>query len=169
MVIQRKELDEELALLASDFQVELISSDTGWSNHDAFFRWAVNTFNTSVMRHRRSPDEHSLLLTDGSTTHETEAAIEEMRKANIHALIFPSRSSHILQPCDMYVLANLKSAFNRMSQPSNQYQAFIQVFSSIQSGTSAMTVIASWSRASLWPLNECNITSNTCVVTNGAF
>ena len=83
------------------------SSPKGWIDSDLFQKW-FDHFTTHI-----PPARPILLIYDGHNSHISVALIEKAMSQDIHILVFPSHTTHLLQPLDVAVFKSLKVAFRR--------------------------------------------------------
>lgn len=87
------------------------ANKTGWINDELFSDWFQHFLDQVQPKSRQQP---TLLLADGHTSHTNNLAlIDKARQNNVVLLIFPSHSTHKLQPLDVAVFKSLKLNYDK--------------------------------------------------------
>ena len=87
---------------------------TGWMTEEMFTAWFDHFISVVQPQSRPQP---VLLLVDGHFSHTRNVEVLEAAKAsNVVMLVFPSHSTHRLQPCDVSFFRSLKSSYDEKAQ-----------------------------------------------------
>jgi hypothetical protein len=90
--------------------VLVTSSPSGWSNNDIGLAWLKEVFERETGRYARTGCR--LLLLDGHSSHLTMDFIEYCNDHKILLAVFPSHSTHTLQPLDVGLFRPLSSHYS---------------------------------------------------------
>ena len=87
---------------------------TGWMTEEMFTVWFDHFVSVVQPKSRPQP---VVLLVDGHYSHTRNVEVLEAAKANnVVILVFPSHSTHRLQPCDVSFFKSLKSTYDDKAQ-----------------------------------------------------
>ena len=110
-----KRLPEELKTFVNSGKIWLASSPTGWMDRQIFLAWCVNfvnwLYNYRSMLPPNIADKAGVLVLDGHTSRECPAGLELLRFANLHVIILPSHTTHVLQLFDVVLASPMKKSF----------------------------------------------------------
>ncbi|KAH7822209.1 putative DDE superfamily endonuclease [Monocercomonoides exilis] len=163
IVIPYKTLPDEYKLATTSQEV-FFPSTTGHVTSSLFFELFRICFLPEIIKKRIAIGEkyrHAALIMDGCVGHFTEE-MKRLCKDNLVDLIkLPSHTSHIIQPNDQFIFANMKRVFARETESGQTTTASQkrEVFTTIlRDGLAAAsypsTIISSWKVTGLWPLDK---------------
>ena len=92
----------------------LVSNESGFCNRRIFKRWYELVMRPEIDRRRKNMSDKNapfLILCDGFTGHDDPVLREMMAVDNVRLVFIPPHSSHLTQPLDKFVFANLKAAY----------------------------------------------------------
>lgn len=92
----------------------LVSNESGFCNRRIFKRWYELVMRPEIARRRNNMSDKNapfLILCDGFTGHDDTVLREMMGVDNVRLVFIPPHSSHLTQPLDKFVFANLKAAY----------------------------------------------------------
>ena len=70
-------------------------------SNEGFRGWTENVFLPHIKKARQNPDEPVLLVVDGHSSRSQADVMESFASNNVHVLVIPAHTSHILQPLDL--------------------------------------------------------------------
>lgn len=162
------------------FQSFFKKTASGWINKDAFREWIQEIFFpelSEVRKQKQMLTETSVLLLDGHHSH-TQVALElkeDLKKNNVIVLVLPPHTSHVLQPLDCGVFAELKGEFRRRNKENSIPELLNFNLTSIAEATrkrielitkflaswkrvaQISTIVQSWGRTGIYPFNPTHI------------
>jgi hypothetical protein len=106
------------ALDLETHQARICSSPSGWTNNDIGLAWLKQVFDRGTKAKARS--SYRSLILDGHESHLTMDFIEYCDQNKILLAVYPSYSTHTLQPLDVAIFKPLSTAY------SNEISAFIE-------------------------------------------
>ena len=126
---KKKKLPKELSDLLISGQIWMISNPSGWMDRWSFFIWGlhflgwVSGFRASLPQNQRNKD--ILLILDGHSSRENPITLELFKMYNIHLLVLPGHTTHVLQLFDVGLASPLKDKFtiifSRHAKQKEQY------------------------------------------------
>jgi hypothetical protein len=87
------------------------SSPTGWTNDQIGLEWLINIFDRHTKAKARQGRDYRLLIIDGHGSHVTLAFLDWSDIHRIIVAVFPSHSTHRLQPLDVSLFGPLSQAY----------------------------------------------------------
>jgi hypothetical protein len=90
--------------------VFVTSSPSGWSNNDIGLAWLKEVFERETGRYARTG--YRLLLLDGHSSHLTKDFVNYCNDHRILIAVYPSHSTHMLQPLDVGMFGPLSTAYS---------------------------------------------------------
>jgi hypothetical protein len=87
------------------------SSPTGWTNDQIGLEWLINIFDRHTKARARQGRDYRLLIIDGHGSHVTLAFLDWADTHRIIVAVFPSHSTHRLQPLDVSLFGPLSQAY----------------------------------------------------------
>ena len=115
---QLRNTPNELQSLVQSGKIWLGSSSAGWMDRELFMCWSINFINWLHYHRTTLPsticDKPAVLLLDGHPSRQCPAALHLFRFANVHVIVLPSHTTHLLQVFDVILAAPLKSAFTKI-------------------------------------------------------
>src|SRR5277367_4652811 len=87
------------------------TSPTGWTNDQLGLEWLINVFDRHTKAKARQGRDYRLLITDGHGSHVNLPFIDWCDQHRIIVAIFPSHSTHRLQPLDVSLFSPLSQAY----------------------------------------------------------
>jgi hypothetical protein len=91
------------------------SSDSGWMEIPQFQEW----FEAIFIRHANTIESPKVLIFDGHRSHKTLEIVELARNNNIHIILLPPHSTHILQSLDVSVFKPVKTEWKKVMMKNN--------------------------------------------------
>ena len=88
------------------------TSPTGWTNDQVGLQWLINVFDRHTKAKARHGRDYRLLITDGHGSHFNLAFLDQCEARRIIVAIFPSHSTHRLQPLDVSLFGPLSQAYS---------------------------------------------------------
>ena len=145
--------------------------EKGWINDVIMLDIIRSVFIPEIERRRKlmgQPNAPAVLMWDGHGSHTREEINQLLAKHNIDSVLFIAHASHILQPLDLVIFhcfkATLKKQLSAQLQKKSELyhgkapqrrELFIAcAISAIREATSYQSVIESFERAGLYPLNR---------------
>ena len=125
------------------------SNAKGWSSNTMGMYWLEHVFDPATCE--KAEGRTRLLICDGHDSHINGWFISYCMENNIHLLILPPHTSHILQPLDVAIFGPLKRALTEALTP--HYEARLEKIHKIE-------WIDAYSRARKKALNSQNIASS---------
>lgn len=159
------------------------SSPSGWMTAKLFLAWAL-FFSHRVTAYRRSIahllgnqcDNPVFLLLDGHKSRANSEAIEVLHAHNIHVIVFPAHTTHILQPFDVSVAAPFKAYLKKFNEtipqtlrnktqgysPSQckRYYLVHALLDAYQASTTSRNIQSGFEKCGLFPLDKQKPLSN---------
>ena len=105
-------------LLSFGLKHQVATSPSGWMTSKLFLAWTLNFVNQLSMyklknhialRRYNATQAPTFLFLDGHKSRMNSEALEVLFKNNINVIIFPSHTTHVLQPFDVSLAAPLKN------------------------------------------------------------
>ena len=136
------------------------STDKGWINRVVALEWLREVFIPQT-----KPRDHSqrrLLICDGHDSYTATDFMWECYKNNIHLLLLPPHTSHVLQPLDLSVFSPLKHTYRKLLNKINSWsestvlgkQMMIKcIVEARKQVITAHNIKAGWRASGLWPVN----------------
>jgi len=87
------------------------TSPTGWTNDQIGLEWLINVFDRHTKAKARQGRDYRLLIIDGHGSHVTLAFLDWSDIHRIIVAVFPSHSTHRLQPLDVSLFGPLSQAY----------------------------------------------------------
>lgn len=151
---------------SSDDQINVTSTPTGWTNEKLGLAW-LKMFNQFTKKKARQ--SWRLLICDGHGSHVTRAFLDYAIENRIIVMVFPSHSTHTLQPLDVGIFGPLSSYYS--SELSRQQQRshgllpvvkadFYGLFkSAYASSFTAANIMAAFKATGIWPMDRTPVTT----------
>jgi hypothetical protein len=95
---------------ANEHSVHITPSPSGWTNNDIGLAWLEQVFDRYTKKKARQ--SYRLLILDGHGSHVTMDFIDYYDQNKILPTIFPSHSTHTLQPLDVFMFKPLSQAYS---------------------------------------------------------
>ena len=89
------------------------TSPTGWTNDQLGLEWLINVFDRHTKAKARQGRDYRLLITDGHGSHVNLAFLDWCDQHRILVAVFPSHSTHRLQPLDVSLFSPLSQAYTK--------------------------------------------------------
>jgi hypothetical protein len=89
------------------------TSETGWTNDQLGLEWLINVFDRHTKAKARQGRDYRLLITDGHGSHVNLSFLDWCDQHRILVAIFPSHSTHRLQPLDVSLFSPLSQAYSK--------------------------------------------------------
>ena len=113
-----KKLPAEFEILVATHQINVASSPNGWMNRSAFLMWTLNFVCWLQMFRTTLPPgikyKPAVLLLDGHNSRENPLAMEILKKSNVHIIVLPAHTTHVLQLFDVSLASPLKKKFTEL-------------------------------------------------------
>jgi DDE superfamily endonuclease len=139
------------------------STPTGYTNEDIGYQWLTKTFNRVTRPKARNGRDWRLLWVDGHNSHINMRFLDWCHKHRVLVAMFPSHSTHRLQPLDVSCFSPLAI---RYSQHLDQWIAkhggivglnqsdFYGLFKlALQEAFTEKNILSAWRRTGLHPFN----------------
>ena len=110
---QKQEFPRELDDLITKENWRFTQQDAGWISKQGFEGWVDNIFLPHINSTRENKEDPVLLVMDGHSSRSQADVMQKLRENDVHVLIIPAHTSHILQPLDRGVNKAFKAALNR--------------------------------------------------------
>ena len=109
-------LPPELKEFAERGEITFASSNSGWETRETFLFLTI-CFINALSEYRQDLQEEiknnkALLIIDGHSSRENAYAMQLLSEANVHVLVIPAHTSHILQMFDVALASPLKRVFS---------------------------------------------------------
>ena len=136
------------------------ASKNGWSNSTIFQQYIKE--HLIKFTPNRGPDDHLLLLYDGSTTHINVPLINWAKDQNVILFVLPPHTSHFLQPMDVGCFGPLKKSYGKhcqtwmRSNPGmviNKYCICQLVCKAYQDSMTPRNITNAFKKCGIFPLN----------------
>ena len=126
---KRKKLDQDISITFLDHLGRFYSTDNGHMNNDSMMFWITDVLEPYVKKIRKSinnPGPKSITLMDGLPSHSTKNILSILTQIpNLVPLFLPPQSSHLTQPCDLFLFGVMKNLYNH-HHPDPKLSAFSQ-------------------------------------------
>ena len=149
----------------TDDQINITSTPTGWTNQKLGLAWLKRFDQFTKKKARRS---WRLLICDGHGSHVTKEFLDYSIKNRIIVMVFPSHSTHTLQPLDVGIFRPLSSYYSsellRQQQRSQGLLPvvkadFYRLFkSAYASSFTKANIIAAFEATGIWPMDRTVVT-----------
>ncbi|KAH7815373.1 uncharacterized protein MONOS_13467 [Monocercomonoides exilis] len=163
MIFSGKNVPKEYKM-ANSRELLIIPAETASMTKERFEYIFRNSIIPAIEYRRSSIEEkyaNALIHMDSLHSHVTSSIISLASKHRIDLALPPSHSSHLIQPLDKYVNANLKSKLGEsdtdvfIDSAEGRRTHFIRRLQiALHHALSPATVIASWRDSGMWPLNK---------------
>jgi hypothetical protein len=150
-----------------DFQPEdgtyFSSTRTGWTSDSLAFSWLSGLFDRSTKKKANQGREPRLLFVDDHNSHINLKFLDWCDKHNIHICVFPTQTTHHLQPLDVSLFSPLAAYYSQ--ELDNWIQAtqglwrigkrdFYKLFKlAYQMAFTSANIESAWKQTGLYPLN----------------
>jgi hypothetical protein len=148
-----------------DESVNVSSSPTGWTNDRLGLAW-LKRFDQFTKKKARQA--WRLLICDGHGSHITMEFLAYATKKRILVMVFPSHSTHTLQPLDVGLFGPLQSYYSsELAQVQQQSQGLLEVKkadfyglfkSAYASAFTEKNILAAFEATGIWPMDRSIVT-----------
>ena len=142
--------------------VHFASSEKGWTNDQLGFKW-LELFDRYTKAKARQGRDWRVLWTDGHGSHLSMEFLSWSIEHRIHIAVYPSLSTHRLQPLDIGLFGPLASYYStslssfiastRGYIPVGKREFFALFWPAFQKAFSKKNIDSAWKKAGLWPWN----------------
>ena len=149
-----------------DTLINVSSTPTGWTNNTLGMAW-LRRFNDATRRKARRL--WRLLICDGHCSHLTMEFLTYATKNRILVMVFPSHSTHTLQPLDVGVFGPLQRAYSsELSRVQQQSQGLLEVKKSdfyrlfkaaYDSSFTEKNILSAFEATGIWPMDRTPVTT----------
>ena len=150
---------------ATDDEINVSSSPTGWTNKKLGLAWLKKFDQLTKEKARRS---WRLLICDGHGSHITKEFLDYAIKNRVLVMVFPSHSTHTLQPLDVGVFGPLSSYYSsELSRQQQRSQGLLPVVKAdfyglfklaYASSFTEANIIAAFEATGIWPIDRTVVT-----------
>lgn len=136
---------------------------SGWMTKEIFKSWAREVFLPAVELLRiehNLPNEPALLYVDGHSSRHNIELLEFLKDKNIHVVLIPPHSSHILQPLDCGVNGAFKQMYTHgrkssllLPLPERRLKLLKEASIALQQAATTFKVRESFAKSGLYPWN----------------
>ena len=155
------------------------SSPSGWMTSKLFLAWCVFFVHelqqyriqiTEVLEAQQQQNATTFLFLDGHRSRLNSQAIELLFQNNVSVIVFPSHTTHVIQPFDVGLAAPLKCYIKKLSGTIPQFMVNISqgfnnaqrsryfmahtLIDAWQSVTSQRNIQSAWDKTGIYPINE---------------
>ncbi|KAI1514559.1 Pogo transposable element [Pyrenophora tritici-repentis] len=152
-------------IMGKDTQINVSSSPTGWSNEKLGLAWLKRFDQFTKEKARRS---WRLLICDGHGSHLTKQFLDYAIENRIIVMVFPSHSTHTLQPLDVGVFGPLSHYYSsQLSQQQQRSQGLLPVVKAdfyglfkptYASSFTEANIVAAFEATGIWPMDRTVVT-----------
>ena len=111
----------------------------------------------------QDPTQARLLILDGHDSHTTDDFMWNCFNNNIHLILLPPHTSHVLQPLDLSVFSPLKHSYRKHLNNINSWAESTVVGKQLmlkcllkarQEAITAQNIKSGWKAGGLWPVSD---------------
>ena len=136
------------------------ASMNGWTSNSLGLAWLEDVFEPATRN--KAKGKTRLLICDGHDSHISGYFISYCMENNIHILLLPPHTSHILQPLDVAIFGPLKKVLTSALMPLHearlariQKAEWLEAYSQARDmSINAQNIASAWRGAGLMPLNR---------------
>lgn len=148
-IVQRSSMDSEIYDHLSPESFQMVHTESGFINSDAFFYWFTKVFLLQLRENRKAYNYYgpALLIMDGLLAHINIIQKVNLKEENLIIHILPAHSSEQTQPLDLGVFAVAKrfmSNYRYNPQLSRQTNQILRIHNSLIQSTAPMNCRASF-------------------------
>ena len=147
---------------SDEHAVHFASSEKGWTNDQLGFKW-LELFDRYTRTKARQGRDWRVLWADGHGSHLSMEFLSWSIEHRIHIAVYPSHSTHRLQPLDVGLFSPLASYYStnlsnfiastRGYIPVGKREFFTLFWPAFQKAFSKKNIDSAWKKAGIWPWN----------------
>ena len=140
---------------------------------EGFQGWVENIFLPHINKTPRKSDEPVLLVVDGHGSREQGSVMELFKANNVHVLVIPAHTSHILQPLDLGVNKVFKDQLAKycredVSAPEGldmlRFRLFRHAVSAFYDASNKRHIFMAWRKSGMSPYDPTVVLDNPAAV-----